>query len=436
MATATLVRTFTGTDAGFPNNFVAGALPAFTGPFTINATRTGSTANSMQLDMRFADAGGAICFSQLIAFAGGGSSFSMTPSVGTPTGAWSCTNWTTWGLRYNSLQFTNFPVGETLTVTLTYTPPPPPIICQYGTRPTSSAPAIALITDTLVAAACTAFGAPWLAVLFAPIIGAAIDTGALCAIGPPPLPPVSNGSLLGTFDEKFAQLESVIWYSLCECTPGTLATNPYVPPTITEPPKWPPPEAYTCSNSDICTTLTLILKRLDELSTAVNVTVNETNNNATNTTNVLDAVTAQIGGPGSIVEKTIGELFSLIPINFSPTVSLTHGVVCTDVDLDLSLQSIYGITLVLTSWPADIKWRTPDEAWSLRDLAVLTFTRDGNIIQRHGIHTQTHTIAPIPEWPVPWLGPVPTAIQPIGLRVHVEFLPGVCGELFASQYPV
>ena len=158
------------------------------------------------------------------------------------------------------------------------TPPPP---CQYGTQPAATAGLVSVVTEALVAAACTAIGAPWLEVLFAPLIGYVLDTGQLCGTGPPPLGTITPQSLLETIEDKLAVLQQAAWYTLCQCTPAPSGSPPpiaYTPPTITQPPGWPPPAAYSCSNSDVCTTLQLILKRLDELSTSQSVSFNQTTN--------------------------------------------------------------------------------------------------------------------------------------------------------------
>ena len=150
---------------------------------------------------------------------------------------------------------------------------------------------------------------------------------------------------------------------------------------------------------------------------------------------VVNAVTAQIGSGTSAVQQTIGEIFSLFPNHSLVSGSVTHGVVCEHFERDISLEHIYGITLTLTEWPETIRWRTPDQNWSLRDLAVVTFKRDGNTIERHGIHTKTWSLSPIPAWPIPWLWVIPTALQPVGLTIEIDFLPGVCGEMTAQLIP-
>jgi hypothetical protein len=282
VGTRQIVYTFTGSEAAWPAAFTAAILPAFSGIFTIDATRTGPTTNTMQVDLQFVDPSNTVCFLFTIAFTAGTShTGAATRQVGTPSASWPCTDWTGATVRYNQLQFTASPLGSVLTITLSGAGIPDPASCVYGTRASASAGAIAIITDTAITAAATAFGAPWLAYLFAPLIGYALDTGVLCQTGPTPIGPISNGSWLRDVGYKLEQLQSMLWYSLCECVPaptGQPPATPYTPPTLVQPPGWPVPPMYTCSNSDICTTLTYILKRLDELSTSQSIRIDQTTN--------------------------------------------------------------------------------------------------------------------------------------------------------------
>lgn len=165
------------------------------------------------------------------------------------------------------------------TVIVTYNDLAPPPSCQYGTQPAPTSSLVTLITDTAVTAAVTALGAPWLSILFDPLIGYALDTGVLCGTGPPAVGTITPQSLLENVEQKLEMLQAIMWYSICQCTPAPSGQPPpivFPPPTLVIPPGWPTRPTYTCSNSDICTTLELILKRLDELNGSQQVNVNQT----------------------------------------------------------------------------------------------------------------------------------------------------------------
>lgn len=165
------------------------------------------------------------------------------------------------------------------TVEIQYSDLGAPGYCQYGTEPAPTAPLVTLVTEAGVAAVCTLLGAPWLEVLFAPLIGYALDTGVLCGSGPPTMPPISAQSLLDDIQSKLVVFEAALWYSVCQCTPAPSGSPPptsYPIVVVVQPPGWPPPPNYACDNTNICATLQLILKRLDELSTSQQINVTST----------------------------------------------------------------------------------------------------------------------------------------------------------------
>lgn len=204
-------------------------------------------------------------------------------------------------------------VVTVMSATVTFADAVAPSDCQYGYRASSTAPTIALITDAAITAALATFGAPWLAYLFAPLIGYALDTGSVCQTGPPAINFGGTRDLLGTINQKLSQLNSVMWWSLCECVPapaGQPAPKPPTKPVLTQPPDFPVYGPYPCTNSDICSTLIQILKRLDELNGSQQV-------NNTSTTVVVTppglltykvgAVHAGLSGSGTItVSKLVG----------------------------------------------------------------------------------------------------------------------------------
>jgi hypothetical protein len=281
MGSRTLTHTFTGSETLW-SVFASGSLPAFTGTATITGTCTGLGSTTQQFTMRLVNSASTTCYQTTVGFLGGATTagpFNIT--VGIPSGSWSCTNWVLWSLEVYTNQYVNPPVGTTVTVTITGAGIPDPSPCAYGTQPATTAGAVTIITEFLVATVVTALGAPWLEALFAPLIGWALDTGILCGTGPPAMPAITPQTLLADVQSKLAFLEAAAWYSICQCIPATGSNPPpipYTPPTLTQPTGWPPPAGYTCSNSDICTTLQLVLKRLDQLSTSQSIRVDQTTN--------------------------------------------------------------------------------------------------------------------------------------------------------------
>lgn len=157
----------------------------------------------------------------------------------------------------------------------------------------------------------------------------------------------------------------------------------------------------------------------------------------------LDQVLANIDAKliGTVLTATgpvgypIGQLLNA----FDPTVlqpaNLSNGVGCERLDVDVSLNALYGVELRITDYPEGWIFRTPDKAWSFRDLAVISFWRDGTLIERHGVHTLSHSVSPLPD-SVPFtLGPIFAYLQPGGYHITVDWLDGVCGELVGQVLP-
>lgn len=214
---------------------------------------------------------------------GSGTVSCQVPANGTACGGTN-TTWIPSGTSGVQIRVTSGGVGSSgtytinFTVSITYNDAAPPAPCIYGTQPGTGAAAMTLITSAAVDAACALWGAPWLAIIFDPLIGQVIDSGILCGTGPPSVSTITPQSLLETIGQKMQLLQSLMWYSVCQCTPaptGSPPPTPYPVPTPTMPVGWPSRPSYSCSNSDICTTLEYILKRLDELNTSQNINVNQ-----------------------------------------------------------------------------------------------------------------------------------------------------------------
>lgn len=265
MATRVYTYTFTGSEA-------AGAIvltdpfPAFTGAFTVAYSISPAPTGTINFQHQFVKgATPTVGWVLNQAVSATNLSGSNSATVGTPSGSWPFTDWTSYRLQYTN-QLSANRAGKTLTITFSGVNVPSAIPCPYGTQPASGAPAIALVTDAAIAAACTLIGMPWLAVLFAPLVGYAIDVGALCGSGPPPMPLVTNDDLLSDASSRVAALQSSLWYTLCECKPGTPSPVPYPLPTGSKPTGWPDEPTYSCDPANLCATLIQIQKRLDQLS--------------------------------------------------------------------------------------------------------------------------------------------------------------------------
>lgn len=148
----------------------------------------------------------------------------------------------------------------------------------------------------------------------------------------------------------------------------------------------------------------------------------------------IDGITASISAIAGNIPLTIGQLLSR-PAREATQENPLVLETCEPIDLDVSYNALYGVTLRILSYPPDIVWRTPDHAWAYNDLAVLTFEIGGVISERHGIHTLTHTVTPLPD-SLPFGAGVVTAwLQPTGYHIKVDWLPGVCGELVGLIWP-
>lgn len=142
---------------------------------------------------------------------------------------------------------------------------------------------------------------------------------------------------------------------------------------------------------------------------------------------VQNAVRGTLKDGADSVVRTVGELLSArgedtllqVPVGGDP---------CAPIHIDIAGQRVYGIRVEVTSYPSDWKFRTPDAAWSLSDLAVVRIYHENKLIARQGIHTIVHTWSPIPKAPYPWLGPI-LPLQAPNTVITVDWATGVCGTL-------
>src|SRR5215475_7334449 len=204
MGTRTYTYTWPGSQ---PSNTVllSVALPAFTGSYTITQTVDVAFNGILNFKYQFYKSStSTVNREQTNSFNSGSlTAGTINGTVGSPAGSWTGTDFDTFRYLAGTTSATN-QAGKTVTITLSGANVPDPNPCVYGTHPSSSAPAIAFVTDATIAAACTLIGAPWLAVLFAPLIGYALDTGVLCGSGPPAMPTITNSDLLSSVQSRVA----------------------------------------------------------------------------------------------------------------------------------------------------------------------------------------------------------------------------------------
>jgi hypothetical protein len=148
-----------------------------------------------------------------------------------------------------------------------------------------------------------------------------------------------------------------------------------------------------------------------------------------------NALRTSVTTTAGTVQTDLGALFNWTAPDFWGSGSLSGGVTCNRIDYDASLQNLFGVSLVIEEYPADLVLRTPDGGWSFADLAVMSFYRGGILQQRHGIHTLTHTVSPLPS--TTWYGAVGVnaPIQPTDYHIVVDWLDGVCGNLLGFRSP-
>lgn len=154
------------------------------------------------------------------------------------------------------------------------------------------------------------------------------------------------------------------------------------------------------------------------------------------TQQTLEGLTVDLTAVGNAVATTVGALLSPIKLDFGHDSSLSGGVTCDPLRIDLSLAAFYGIKVHVTEFPDTWRFGTPDGDWGFHDLAVLSCWIDQDQLIRCGIHTTSFTLSPLPGTIVPFIAQGVASIQPPGYSVHVDWAPGVCGEVIGINWPV
>lgn len=149
---------------------------------------------------------------------------------------------------------------------------------------------------------------------------------------------------------------------------------------------------------------------------------------------ITTAVSPVISGAAGLVPTTLGQIFSGKLLDQLTTVNLTGGETCDTVDELVSGGGLYGCVLNCTTVPDFYAFTAPGETWCPRDLAVLEITRGGAVLLRHGIHTRSHEVYPLPGIPAVTLE-LDLPIVPPDYRFKVWWGEGVCGELLLLELP-
>lgn len=151
---------------------------------------------------------------------------------------------------------------------------------------------------------------------------------------------------------------------------------------------------------------------------------------------IQDALTVPLTAVGQAVTTTVGALLAPFRIDFSPTISLSGGVTCNPVRLNLSGAAFYGIKIHVVTIPEDWRFGTPDGDWGFHDLAVLSCWINDDQLVRCGIHTPSFVLTPLPGTATPFISSSIAELQPPGYAVHVDWAEGVCGEVLGINLPV
>jgi hypothetical protein len=142
--------------------------------------------------------------------------------------------------------------------------------CSFGTQPKPATQFLYYLTPGIIDVWLAALGMPWLAPIFTALWFTSVDTGKLCAQGPPDVSFITSTTPASWSSSQIGQLLSAIaWSQLCQCAPGSPAPIPYPPPTIAQPTGWVVPANPSCANVDTCTFLELIYSQLAALSSNV-----------------------------------------------------------------------------------------------------------------------------------------------------------------------
>jgi hypothetical protein len=150
---------------------------------------------------------------------------------------------------------------------------------------------------------------------------------------------------------------------------------------------------------------------------------------------IIDGITTTIGEGASQLVATIGQRLAVVTQDFFQPYDVSGGETCDPVRFDASFARITGVTLLITQHPPEFRLVTPDGGWTFRDFAVLSFVRGGSLLERHGIHTLSYTVSPLPASIAVWNTGLELDILPGDYHINVDWAPGVCGRVVGEVLP-
>lgn len=160
-------------------------------------------------------------------------------------------------------------------------------------------------------------------------------------------------------------------------------------------------------------------------------TLNETHDYAQA---ALSAQTFSVVTPTATTQYTLADLLSGAVEGFLGLNDVGGGVTCDPIVYDASAKVIAHFVVTIASYPEWWFFTTPDNAWSPKDLAVISIKRGGQEVLRQGVHTLSHTINDLPSIPrLPFTNNF--LATPEDYIVYVDWAEGVCGHLFAYALP-
>lgn len=152
-------------------------------------------------------------------------------------------------------------------------------------------------------------------------------------------------------------------------------------------------------------------------------------------TNILNGITTTITTAAGSVGQTLGDFFAQHSKDQFGKYNVTSGPTCARIDWTAGAAAYWGLTVNITSWPSEWTFTTPDDGWSIRDMAVLTIKIGEEQEVRHGIHTKSFTVSPLPgSFPLGVSG-VGVPVLPPNYHIIVDWAGGVCGELLLHYLP-
>lgn len=149
---------------------------------------------------------------------------------------------------------------------------------------------------------------------------------------------------------------------------------------------------------------------------------------------ITSGITTTVQSAAGLVSQTIGSLFSGKIWDVFDWTNITDGPTCTDVDVDLSGLTCWGIVVDITTWPEWIVWTGPASDYSAQGLAVLNVSREGHGVIRKGIHSLNEGIIPLPGFS-PAFSIVNVPQTPADYHVTIKWASGVCGQLWGLRLP-